>query len=120
MKRRIIVITAYTAIAVLWFGFFVSHVVLLDGVNSIMIKEANRLEAASKPGGKINFTLAVANLDDASSVLGLAKDIQVLAGVFVSLLIAVLVYCALSGQAKKGQAEVSQAERAKPGQAERG
>lgn len=105
MKRRVaFVIAACVAIGALWLGFVSSHLVLLNGVNDLLMKEADRLQAASKHRGAIDYTLSVANLDDATIAVGLAKDIQALAGIFVTLSVAVLVYCAVwpEGRGKRG------------------
>jgi hypothetical protein len=108
MKKQVVsAVAACAAIAALWLGFIASHLVLLNGVNDLLMKEADRLQAASKPGGAIDYTLSVANLDDATIAVGLAKDIQALAGIVVTLSIAVLIYCALWPFGQRSEAKES-------------
>jgi len=93
MKQRTLAfVFGGAAVGAIWITFLVSHIILLTGVNTLLMKEADRLQAASKHGRTIDFTQSVANIDDATIGIGLARDVEAIGAILSTAAALALVY----------------------------
>jgi len=108
MKSRIIVSGSIcVAVISLWLGYAASHWIFLAKVDHVILGEAKRLRVVREgKTGVLDYNKAVANLEDASILVDVARNISALSSTIATIAMLIAVYKA-GAKAKPESGEVS-------------
>jgi len=106
-RRKYEYILLALVVIITWCGFLISHMLLLAGVNSLLMKEATKLQAATNAEPALNLTATIANLDDSTIAIGFAKDVQLLAAVAMTITVSLLLF--MMKRSHEGPSQMSRA-----------